>query len=52
VAVASIDGRALPAAPGPVTERLRELYATAVRDPEYAVAVAAPTEAEDDRPAA
>lgn len=37
VAVASIDGRSLPGAPGPLTIRIRELYAEAVRSPEFVV---------------
>lgn len=52
VSVASVDGRALPTAPGPVTERVRELYARVVRDPDYVVAVADLAPAPDGRPGA
>lgn len=50
VAVASVDGRALPGAPGPVTARVRDLYARVVRDPGYVVALADLPGADDDRP--
>jgi branched-chain amino acid aminotransferase len=52
VSVASVDGRALPSAPGTVTERVRELYARIVRDPDYVIAVGDRPDAADHRPAA